>query len=108
MGKMDTLAKELGFEFNDIAAPTVDIPKFGFAADDDDDRDDDDDDDNDEEEVEELLNPNDLDKIRRYLEDTVTLGSSDEELDDSDLSIIDTTSVQVDDIDDEEEDAGFQ
>ncbi|OEU14014.1 hypothetical protein FRACYDRAFT_189141 [Fragilariopsis cylindrus CCMP1102] len=76
--KMDTLAKELGFEFNDIAAPT------------------------------ELLNPNDLDKIRRYLEDTVTLGSSDEELDDSDLSIIDTTSVQVDDIDDEEEDAGFQ
>ena len=106
--KMDTLAKELGFEFNDIAAPTVDIPKFGFAADDDDDRDDDDDDDNDEEKVEELLNPNDLDKIRRYLEDTVTLGSSDEELDDSDSSIIDTTSVQVDDIDDEEEDPGFQ
>jgi hypothetical protein len=51
------------------------------------------------------LDPNDLDKIRRYLEDTVTLGSLDE---DGDSTVIDTTSVQVDDIEEEDEDPGFQ
>jgi len=67
--------------------------------------DDDDADDDEKEEEEELLDPNDLRKIRRYLEDTVTLVSLKEDSD-SNSSIIDSTSVPVDDID--KEDPGFQ
>jgi len=53
-----------------------------------------------------LLDPNDLRKIRRYLEDTVTLVSLEEDSADSNPSVIDSTSVHVDDID--KEDPGFQ
>ena len=100
--KMDSLAKELGFDFKDVAAIDVDFSKLGVTKRDDDDRDDDDDE---KEEEEELLDPNDLRKIRRYLEDTVTLVSLKEDSD-SNSSIIDSTSLPVDDID--KEDPGFQ
>jgi len=99
--KMDSLAKELGFDFKDVAAIDVDFSKLAVTKRDDDDRDDDE-----EEEDEELLDPNDLRKIRRYLEDTVTLVSLEEDSADSNPSVIDSTSVHVDDID--KEDPGFQ
>jgi len=100
--KMETMAKELGFEFTDVAPIGAEVPRF--MTDDDDDAGDDDD--NDEEE---MLDPKDLDKMRRFLEDTVSLVPSEgEEMEPSgDSSVIDTTGVQVDD-EDEDEYPGFQ
>ena len=96
--KMDSLAKDLGFEFTDVAPIDVEVPRLATPADDDDD---------DEDEDEELLDPSDLDKMRKFLEDTVSLASVEvegEEISDE-SSAIDTTSVQTDDeeIDDDEE-----
>ena len=67
--KMDFLAKELGFDFTDVAAVDVDIPRLKITMSDDDDEVDD----------EDVLGDSDLDKIRRYLEDTVSLLSVEEQ-----------------------------
>merc|ERR1712176_377361 len=95
--KMDSLAKDLGFEFTDVAPIDVEVPRLATPADDDDDEDED----------EELVDPSDLDKMRKFLEDTVSLASVEvegEEISDE-SSAIDTTSVPTDDeeIDDDEE-----
>ena len=111
--KMDALANELGFEFKDVSAVEVDIPKFATSSTSDDDRDDDDDEDGEEEDDEddnESLDSKELDEIKQYLEDTVTLISLQDDKSDSDSdrdsSVIDTPSVQIDEID--EDDPGFQ
>ena len=111
--KMDALANELGFEFKDVSAVGVDIPKFATSSTSDDDRDDDDDEDGEEEDDEddnESLDSKELGEIKQYLEDTVTLISLQDDKSDSDSdrdsSVIDTPSVQIDEID--EDDPGFQ
>ena len=104
--KMDTMAKELGFEFTDVAPIGAEVPRFMT-----DDGDGDDEGDEDDDDEEEMLDPKDLDKMRRFLEDTVSLVSSEgEEMEPSgDSSVIDTTGVQVDDEDEEEDEyPGFQ
>lgn len=84
--KMDTLSKELGFEFTDIEAITIDsdisniVSKMkALEADDDDSDEEDSDGDVPITESSELSNPDDLDKLRRYLEDAVSLLSTDED-----------------------------
>jgi len=100
--KMESMAAELGFEFTDVAPIDVEVPRLKTLANDDEEGDIDD-------EEEEMLDPTDLDKMRRFLEDTVSLVSleGDEVESSGDSSVIDTTSVQVDE-DDEDEYPGFQ
>lgn len=100
-GKMEVLAKELGFEFTDVAPIGVEVPRLMTLANDDDEVDEDDE--------EEILDPADLDKMRRFLEDTVSLVSVEGEEEEStgDSSIIDTTSVEIDD-EEPDEYPGFQ
>jgi superfamily II DNA/RNA helicase len=83
--KMETLSKDLGFEFVDVEPVTVVseisliVSKMTSTEDDDLDGDHDDDESNETiAEVSEFKNPDDLDKVRRYLEDTVSLLSIDE------------------------------
>ncbi len=98
-GKMEVLARELGFEFIDVA-PIVEVPRLMTVSNDDDEGDDDDE--------EEMLDPADLDKMRRFLEDTVSLVSVDgEDESTGHSSVIDTTSVEIDD-EEPEEFPGFQ
>jgi len=99
--KMELLATELGFEFTDVAPIDVDVPRLMTPTNDEGDNDDD--------EEEELLDPTDLDKMRRYLEDTVSFDTLEGEEEEStrDSSVIDTTGVQVDG-EDEDEYPGFQ
>jgi len=94
--KMEALASELGFEFTDVAPIDVEAPRFMTPPSDDDD---DEGDDNEEE----LLDPTDLDKMRRYLEDTVSLVS----LDGDDESPSSPSIIDVD-IEDVDEYPGFQ
>jgi len=108
--KMESLATELGFEFKDVKAVEVEVPRLKTLSDDDDD------DDENEDGEEEMLDPSDLDKMRRFLEDTVSLVSVEgEDLEPiEDASAPDTTDTNEDDggnDDDTEEkdgDAGFQ
>jgi len=99
--KMDSLATELGFEFTDVEAVSVEVPRLMT-------RDDDDEDDDEEE----LLDPTELDKMRRFLEDTVSLVTvEDDDAEDSteNSSDKDTTGTNVyADDDEEDEDTGFQ
>mmetsp|Transcript_16049 Transcript_16049/g.37194 ORF Transcript_16049/g.37194 Transcript_16049/m.37194 type:complete len:794 (-) Transcript_16049:65-2446(-) len=99
--KMELLASELGFEFTDVAPIDVEIPRLKTPAIDDDDEDDD--------EEEDVLDATELDKMRRFLEDTVSLVSMEGEEDEAsgDSSVIDTTGIQVDD-EDVDEYPGFQ
>jgi len=98
--KMEVLARELGFEFTDVAPIDVEVPRLMTVSNDDDEGDDDDE--------EEMLDPADLDKMRRFLEDTVSLVSVEgEDESTGDSSVIDTTSVEIDD-EEPEEYPGFQ
>mmetsp|Transcript_6485 Transcript_6485/g.13778 ORF Transcript_6485/g.13778 Transcript_6485/m.13778 type:complete len:800 (+) Transcript_6485:188-2587(+) len=104
--KMESLATELGFEFKDVKAVEVEVPRLVIPSDDDD-----------EDEDEKILNQTDLDKMRRLLEDTVSLvsveGEEEESTDDS--SVLDTADTSEDDkgnvdvdVEDKDEDPGFQ
>merc|ERR1712124_22022 len=100
---MEVLASKLGFQFTDVAPIDVEIPRLKTPTIDDEDGDDNDD------EEEEMLDPTDLDKMRRFLEDTVSLVSveGEDEESSSDSSVIDTTGVEVDD-EEVDEYPGFQ
>eukprot|EP00531_Pseudo-nitzschia_arenysensis_P009491 CAMPEP_0116131184 /NCGR_PEP_ID=MMETSP0329-20121206/8871_1 /TAXON_ID=697910 /ORGANISM="Pseudo-nitzschia arenysensis, Strain B593" /LENGTH=763 /DNA_ID=CAMNT_0003625599 /DNA_START=137 /DNA_END=2428 /DNA_ORIENTATION=- len=97
--KMEILASELGFEFTDVKPIDVEVPRLMTSLSDDDEGDDE----------EEMLDPSDLDKMRRFLEDTVSLVSveGEEEEVSGDSSVIDTTIEEIDD-DDQDEYPGFQ
>ena len=101
-GKMELLASELGFEFTDVQPIGAEVPRLITPLSDDDD-------DNEGDDEEEMLDPADLDKMRRFLEDTVSLISVEDEEEEStgDSSVIDTTSVEMDD-EDQDEYPGFQ
>jgi superfamily II DNA/RNA helicase len=81
--KMDAMAKELGFEFTDTSSAAVDddisriISRITTIDDDDDDDDEDGDDIDIVADKSDFTNPDDLDKVRRYLEDTVSLLTAD-------------------------------
>jgi superfamily II DNA/RNA helicase len=80
--KMDAMAKELGFEFTDTSSAAVDddisrIISRITTIDDDDDDDEDGDDIDIVADKSDFTNPDDLDKVRRYLEDTVSLLTAD-------------------------------
>jgi superfamily II DNA/RNA helicase len=98
--KMESMATELGFEFTDVAPIGAEVLRFMIQNDDDE---------GDDDEEEEMLDAKDLDKMRRFLEDTVSLVSSEGEEEEStgDSFVIDTTGVQFDD-EDEDEYPGFQ
>merc|ERR1712008_286101 len=93
--KMEALASDLGFEFTDVAPIDVEAPRFMTPPSDDDDDEGDDDE-------EELLDPTDLNKMRRYLEDTVSFSLDGDDKSPSSPSIID---VEIEDVD---EYPGFQ
>jgi len=98
--KMDFLAKELGFDFRDVSAVEVDIPKMKTITT----SDDRDDHDRDDEEKDDtiLLDPNGVDEMRRYLEDTVALLSLEGDVADNDSSIKNNKSVQLDEINEDD------
>ena len=100
-GKMELLAKELGFEFTDVAPIDAEVPRLMTPTNDDGEGDDDDE--------EEMLDPADLVKMRRFLEDTVSLVSAEGEVEEpsGDSSVIDTNVVDIDD-EDQDEYPGFQ
>jgi superfamily II DNA/RNA helicase len=83
--KMETLSKELGFDFTDVEPVTVlsDVSEIAskLILLEDDDWDDDSDDNNYStvSQESEFSNPNDLDKVRRYLEDAISLLATEEE-----------------------------
>ncbi|KAG7360621.1 DEAD/DEAH box helicase domain protein [Nitzschia inconspicua] len=80
--KMETLSRELGFEFTEVEPITMDsdistiVSKLAVISDDDD-TDDDYSDSVISESPSELSDPEDLEKLRRYLEDAVSLLSTD-------------------------------
>jgi superfamily II DNA/RNA helicase len=109
--KMNVLANELGFEFTDIDSVSVDddisrlVSRIILI---DDEEEDDDDDIRDSSDAV-LTNPEDLDKLRRYLEDTVNLLTI--EQDAEDMTIIDVgddDNEEKEEVDYDEEEGGFQ
>jgi superfamily II DNA/RNA helicase len=107
--KMETLSKELGFEFTDVEPITVDsdiseiVSKLTSIEDDEDTDEDDSVSGGPISETSEFSNPDDLDKVRRYLEDAVSLLSTDP---DGETSEEETDTIDVDfsdEIDDDED-----
>lgn len=110
--KMDVLARELGFEFTDLAPVKVDVPTISLPLNDDDDDGDDDNDDDDREVGADMANT-DVEKMRRYLEDTMSFISlAGDEGDPSSSSVptsslggaVDVESINEDYDEDEDED----
>mmetsp|Transcript_3551 Transcript_3551/g.5655 ORF Transcript_3551/g.5655 Transcript_3551/m.5655 type:complete len:240 (-) Transcript_3551:612-1331(-) len=109
--KMDVLAEKLGFVFTDVDSVSVDddisriVSQLKVVDDEDDDM---------EDEVSDsaepdFANPDDLDKVRRYLEDTVsllTITSEDDE--EENIGQADTIDVEYESDDEEDDDKGFQ